>query len=388
MARCTATGSPTAGRRFHALRVAMAIAVSLIVDSSKHLLVDGFSCSSRASTAMATAFSRRSSLAFLSQGYPQRQVTELALARDLAGSSSGYLIGTNGGNNTVFSAVIALEDIACPSDLVQTEGPTSQEGSAMTPPYSRLQDSFRAAALTQDLEYEQVKQEAEDRTIVVARLLLIGAAALYGTNFALVKVMSQNTELSIGVSTTLRFGLASIATLPWLFSKSSDTSETKYMKEEEDSLAVSASTGLSSDDILATTVDAEHGTLEISDGTSEAWGAFLGGFEVGIWGCIGYISQAVGLETTLASQSAFLCSLAVVVVPFLDFLAGRNLKAREWMGALLALAGVALLEFGTAEWVTPTWTYGDYASMVQPFAFGIGFWRMERKLLLSVLLLH
>jgi drug/metabolite transporter (DMT)-like permease len=105
--------------------------------------------------------------------------------------------------------------------------------------------------------------------------------------------------------------------------------------------------------------------------------------EVGTWNAIGYLAQAIGLETTHASTSAFICSLAVVIVPILDFLAGKKRLRREVIGAILAVTGVALLEFDGVEqginvanngmWLCP----GDLYSLVQPLAFGMGFWRME-----------
>jgi len=108
------------------------------------------------------------------------------------------------------------------------------------------------------------------------------------------------------------------------------------------------------------------------------WGAIVAGLEVGFWNSIGYVAQAVGLETTLASKSAFLCSLAVVVVPVLDWAAGKPLKHRQWLGAVLALAGVAFLELG-GESASDLLQFspGDLASLLQPLAFGMGFWRME-----------
>lgn len=114
--------------------------------------------------------------------------------------------------------------------------------------------------------------------------------------------------------------------------------------------------------------------------------AALWGFEVGLWNSIGYVAQAVGLETTLASKSAFLCSMAVVIVPLLDWLTGKNLVPRQWVGALMALVGVAFLELSggsggedeVASWMMMT--PGDILSLVQPFTFGIGFWRMEQAM--------
>ena len=111
------------------------------------------------------------------------------------------------------------------------------------------------------------------------------------------------------------------------------------------------------------------------------WGAVVAGLEVGLWNSIGYVAQAVGLETTLASKSAFLCSLAVVTVPVLDWLTGKNLQRRELLGATMALVGVAFLELGgeTASDLLQ-FSKGDIASLIQPLAFGMGFWRMERAM--------
>lgn len=168
-----------------------------------------------------------------------------------------------------------------------------------------------------------------------ARLLLIGAAALYGTNFSLVKLLGD--VMPVGVSTTLRFGAAALVTMPWLL---------QDIRKDNDALVAS----------------------------------WLG-FEVGLWNSIGYVSQAVGLDSTPAAESAFICSLAVVTVPILDFLAGKKLLPRQWGGAFLAVVGVALLELvGGAGTDHSSLTSGDLLTLVQPFAFGIGFWRMEQAM--------
>ena len=116
-----------------------------------------------------------------------------------------------------------------------------------------------------------------------ARLLLILAAALYGTNFTCVKMLDETVP--VGISTTLRFALASIATLPWLVGRSDNQSE--------------------------------HDATVVKDTMPTSLAAAIAGLEVGAWNSIAYISQAVGLESSDASKSAFICSLSVVVVPFL-----------------------------------------------------------------------
>ena len=131
----------------------------------------------------------------------------------------------------------------------------------------------------------------------------------------------------------------------------------------------------------------------------------MGGAEVGLWNAIGYLSQAQGLETTPAGTSAFICSLAVVVVPILDFLIGKKISSREAFGAMLAVVGVGFLELdgfmqqagvagtladtnlvglaslgasaGAGDGLNIHLSHGDMLSLVQPFAFGLGFWRIE-----------
>ena len=164
-----------------------------------------------------------------------------------------------------------------------------------------------------------------------ARYLLLGAAALYGTNFALIKLLGDT--MPVGISSTLRFGFAAGVLFPWLI-----------MDRKQDWLQVT----------------------------------WLG-FEVGLWNSIGYVTQAVGLETTEASKSAFICSLAVVVVPLLDFLSGKRLASRQWIAVILAVLGVAFLELG-GETSLSSLSSGDILSLVQPLVFGIGFWRMERAM--------
>lgn len=174
-------------------------------------------------------------------------------------------------------------------------------------------------------------------SVATARLLLVAAAALYGTNFACVKLLG-GTAMPVEVSSMLRFGMASVATLPWLLSDSNDFF------------------------------------------ASEDWKAIQAGLVVGGWNAIGYISQAVGLETTLASKSAFMCSLAVVVVPILDYMTGKNLSRKEICGIIMALVGVGFLELGGDAQSLLDLNIGDAISMLQPLAFGMGFWKMEETM--------
>jgi drug/metabolite transporter (DMT)-like permease len=186
--------------------------------------------------------------------------------------------------------------------------------------------SFNTPSRQQVLENVAISDAAK------ARLLLLGAAALYGTNFALVKMIGDT--IPVGINSSLRFGLATLCTCPFL------------LKDVQ-----------------------KDGALQAS---------WLG-FEVGLLNSIGYVSQAIGLETTLASESAFICSLAVVVVSLLDFVTGKALLPRQWMGVILAVLGVGYLEMG-ADQSFQSMTSGDALSLIQPFAFGLGFWKMEKAM--------
>lgn len=184
-----------------------------------------------------------------------------------------------------------------------------------------------------------------------SRLMVLFAAALYGTNFTAIKVLDENIPTSIGP--VFRFTLAALVTFPFLF----------VGKEVSDK------------DIEITSSSADLSAFD------QSYGAIIGGAEIGLWNTIGYLSQAKALETIPASVCAFICSLAVVTVPFLDFLSGKRLSSRKMIGAAMAVLGVAFLELdGLSDGIVASnsiFSTGTLFSLVQPVAFGMGFWRME-----------
>ncbi|CAB9510781.1 EamA-like transporter family [Seminavis robusta] len=212
----------------------------------------------------------------------------------------------------------------------------------------RIRDDDEELSFVQETTTTTTAEKQPMSDVAKARLLLLGSAALYGTNFSLVKILGE-TGMSVGLSSTLRFGMAALATLPWLLSvddHDDQSSSSSYLQK-------------------------------LFDPSGTEFRAAMGGLEVGMWNAIGYVAQAVGLETTSASKSAFLCSLAVVTVPIIDYLAGKTLLSRQVIGALLAVVGVAFLELEGGIGANTGLEAGDIASLIQPLAFGIGFWRME-----------
>jgi len=200
-----------------------------------------------------------------------------------------------------------------------------------------------------------------------ARIFLIISAALYGTNFTFVKMLNDYVPTDIGA--VLRFALAAGVTLPWLFGSSNKDKTVNDRSEYRKSTFNGISHHLPKDNLIQITNFMDT--------------PIFAGLEVGVWTAIGYLAQAEGLETIEAGKSAFICSLAVVIVPLLDFLAGKKILHRQAMGAILALVGVGFLEVeGPISAITEGGgafglDNGDLLSIVQPFAFGLGFWRME-----------
>lgn len=167
--------------------------------------------------------------------------------------------------------------------------------------------------------------------IWTARIILLTVSAFYGTNFGCVKVLGE--ALNPGVAAVLRFSIASLVFSPHLI---------RAVKSNKQLV--------------------------------------LGGLEVGLYSSIGYWAQAESLLTTPASTTAFICSLAVIVVPLLNLLETKRTNGQDVIAsllpALLAATGVAALELGGSD--LPG--VGDLWAFLQPLFFGLGFWRIERHI--------
>lgn len=172
------------------------------------------------------------------------------------------------------------------------------------------------------------------------RALVLLVAAIFGTNFPVVKFLQTGTlPLVASTAALARFSIATVALLPAVRSES-------------------------------------RRAAGLPDGLVTA--AMLTGLPV----TAGYFTQALSLDGTDAGKSAFLCSLAVVFVPLLQralpFLrADRGDDASPWItwGApLLAVVGVGFLELSGAAAPTSADAWG----VLQAVAFGMGFIMNER----------
>ena len=131
-----------------------------------------------------------------------------------------------------------------------------------------------------------------------ARLLLLLSAALYGTNFTIVKSIDDIDGMSVGMASTLRFGFAALAMLPLLFAPI-DAELKLAAKERRDGGGGGG---------VATNGNALSGLWE----EPTRLGAGLAGMEIGLYNSVGYLAQAVGLKTTTASKVSSVLTLLFI----------------------------------------------------------------------------
>lgn len=120
------------------------------------------------------------------------------------------------------------------------------------------------------------------------RLLIIAAAAIYGTNFATVKVL--DVSMTVGSAAAARFTIAAAAVcLPiWV------QETTNHLRSSKQMVDVTASS--------IKLIKGDDDNTMYSNQTDGRWPATWFGAEVGAWYCIGYIFQALGLETVDAGK--------------------------------------------------------------------------------------
>ncbi|GAB5353160.1 hypothetical protein AAMO2058_000013900 [Amorphochlora amoebiformis] len=154
------------------------------------------------------------------------------------------------------------------------------------------------------------------------RAAILGMTAVWGSNFAVIRMFESEgggADVPSSVFSTIRFGMAALATLPFLAGGS------KF--------------------------------------------ALSTGFQVGLSVAVGYIGQAIGLESTTAEKAAFICALQVVFVILFTSLKEKSINKQGGISALLGLAGVALLEL-TGE-TAPS--IGDLWCLLMPLCFGLSY---------------
>lgn len=103
------------------------------------------------------------------------------------------------------------------------------------------------------------------------------------------------------------------------------------------------------------------------------WLSIKSGVEIGLWCAVAYISQAMGLAETEASKGAFICSLAMVVVPIAKSFTGGEVPKQLWGSVGLAVFGTGML-LGVGGDAGPN--HGDLLCLGCALGFGLMFFRM------------
>ena len=192
----------------------------------------------------------------------------------------------------------------------------------------------RGVCVLADDDEDDEDDEAE--AVAVAPLwpkgLLLGSSVLYGTNFALGRLM--NDALPASASTSARFVLAALALSP-------------FVPRLSPALARPA-------------------------------------LICGCFTTVGYVSQSLALVDTPAATVAFLGALTVVVCPLCAFILERrdDLGPRDspqvWLAAALSLSGVALLELPGLQ--DASIGVGDALAVAQAVGFGTSFYLTEKMM--------
>lgn len=96
-------------------------------------------------------------------------------------------------------------------------------------------------------------------------------------------------------------------------------------------------------------------------------GMLLGGLYMGLALTLGINLQQVGLLFTSVTNSGFITGLYVIVVPLLGLIIGQRTGMGTWMGAILAVVGMALLSIGDDFTVAS----GDWIQLAGAFVWGV-----------------
>jgi drug/metabolite transporter (DMT)-like permease len=174
----------------------------------------------------------------------------------------------------------------------------------------------------------------------VALLILNCVAVLWGTQHAVLRhLLSDEGDtgeqlISPGLLNFIRFSIAALSFSPW----------TPGMLASPPQLPFTAS-------------DGECNAALTAEEVQSTW---LAGAELGLWMFLGFALQAVGLQYTSASRSAFLLYLNVKIVPFLGAaLFVRSVGVDTWVSAAAALIGCYLLSSdGSPPNVGDAWCVG------------------------------
>lgn len=208
------------------------------------------------------------------------------------------------------------------SELVQPVAESISAGADLITPLDSIVEPLAQTELANTLD--RIGEYTPEPSKKDSRLGLLAAAALSGSGYAAVRMIGDSVDSSSILA--IRFVVAAAVLSPWLF---------KCNKE----------------------------VLRVS-------------IETGGWLAIGYVAQAVCLQTSSAGAAAFLASLTTVVCPVIERLTGKRLDKKAWTAMVLAVLGAFALEFGAGEMPHAN----DLVGLLQPLLFGVYLFKTEQAL--------
>ena len=195
-------------------------------------------------------------------------------------------------------------------------------------------------------EKEKEKEVANgDQEQYKALFLLNFVAVLWGSQHVVIKSSLDNFPAT-SVVNFWRFASSSVLFLPALIDvirRGRGGVAVKKDKLNQSNQKAPSTLRISSTSSISSVNEQSD---EITESDSLKASVVAAGVELGLYTFLGFALQAVGLETTTASRSAFLLYLNVKFVPFLAAgLLKRKITPTTWISASLALGGTCLLSF-------------------------------------------
>lgn len=92
----------------------------------------------------------------------------------------------------------------------------------------------------------------------------------------------------------------------------------------------------------------------------------VGGILLGLILTIGINLQQIGIKYTTITNAGFITGLYVILVPMLGLIVGQKTGLGTWLGAILAVIGMALLTLNSQL----AMSYGDLITLASAFAWG------------------
>jgi len=240
------------------------------------------------------------------------------------GEEPHHAFAAGGFDVSMLFALLGLGAAARP--LAKAKARTSKAARASTSK-SALATSEQVAVVSAGSEALDAESLAFDEWLPRVALLIM--AMLCSTNFTLIKVLEESHPVEAVAA--VRFGIAALLFLPML---------SKHM----------------------------------------TWSSVISGGEIGLWCALGYVTQAIGLQYTDASKGAFLCSLAMVVVPIIKVVRGGQVAPQIWAAVVFAITGTSFLcgvFSGDAAVAGAGPNMGDVLCATTAVGFGFMFSRMD-----------